>query len=250
MTAPHPQSDPLLDVHNLALDRSGKTVLHGVSFSVRRGEILMLIGPSGGGKSSLLRCLNRLENPAPGAVFLDGEDVTTLDVLALRRRVGMVFQQPAMFPGTVADNVRYGPALAGERLSDDRVHDLLTMVTLDPALSTHPAQELSGGQAQRVAVARALANTPCMLLLDEPTSALDPIATHKIEETLCDLRARLNLTLIWVSHAVEQAQRVGDRALLLDAGRVVTVATVDALFDLDAGHPQALAFARGEESDT
>ncbi|MCD4684674.1 MAG: phosphate ABC transporter ATP-binding protein [Anaerolineae bacterium] len=239
----------LLDVRDLTLERSGQTVLREVSFSVLRGDILMLIGPSGGGKSSLLRCLNRLEEPAPGTIFLDGVDSTTLDVLALRRRVGMVFQQAAMFPGTVADNVRCGPALAGETISDHRVRELLEMVTLDPALAAQPAQELSGGQAQRVALARALANKPDMLLLDEPTSALDPIATHKIEDTLCDLRARLGLTLIWVSHAVEQAQRVGDRALLLDTGRVVAVDTVAALFDPVTGHPGALAFARGEETE-
>lgn len=250
MTTSHDQSGPLLDVRQLSLTRGGQAVLHDVCLSVSRSDILMLIGPSGGGKSSLLRCLNRLENPAPGTVFLDGVDITALDVLALRRRVGMVFQQPAMFPGTVADNVRTGPALAGEMLSDARVHDLLRMVTLDPALSTHPAQELSGGQAQRVAIARALANSPCMLLLDEPTSALDPIATHKIEDTLCELRARLNLTLIWVSHAVAQAQRVGDRALLLDAGRVVALDTIAGLFNSSTGHPQALAFARGEENDS
>lgn len=243
-------SQPLLDVRSLSVERGGQTVLHEVSFTVQRGEILMVIGPSGGGKSSLLRCLNRLENPAPETVFLDGEDITALDVLALRRRVGMVFQQPAMFPGTVADNVRTGPALAGKTLSDDRVADLLAMVTLDPALSTQPAGELSGGQAQRVAIARALANEPRILLLDEPTSALDPVATHRVEDTLCDLRARLELTLIWVSHVVEQARRVGDRALLLDAGRVVAVDAVDALLDPDSGHPQALAFARGEESDS
>jgi putative ABC transport system ATP-binding protein len=244
----------VIDIRRLSLERGGQTVLQDVSLTVARGEIFMLIGPSGSGKSSLLRCINRLEEPAPDTVSWDGTDITTLDVTELRCKVGMVFQQPAMFPGTVADNIGYGPHLCGRNLGADRVRDLLDMVTLDPGLADKPASELSGGQAQRVAIARALANEPAMLLLDEPTSALDPGAMFGIEETLCDLRGQLDLTLIWVTHMVEQARRVGDRALLLEAGRVVAVDTVEALLDPQTGHPRALAFATGtessEESDT
>ncbi len=237
----------IIHVKKLTLARGGQTVLHGVSLAVEAGEIFMLIGPSGSGKSSLLRCLNRLEEPAPGSVLFNETDITTLPVTDLRRRVGMVFQQPAMFPGTVADNLNFGPGLCGRSLSATRIRELLAMVTLDPALADKPAAELSGGQAQRVALARALANGPDILLLDEPTSALDPRATHQIEDTLCDLRARLGLTLIWVSHDVEQARRVGDRALLLEAGRIVVVDRIEVLFDAENGHPRALAFAAGKE---
>lgn len=237
----------VIDVRSLTLDRSGQTVLHGVSMTVQAGEVFMLVGPSGSGKSSLLRCLNRLEEPAPGTVFLNDQDITAIDVITLRRRVGMVFQHPSMFPGTVAENIAYGPALRGETLTPERIAELLEQVTLDPALATKPARELSGGQAQRVAIARALANEPEVLLLDEPTSALDPIATHAVEETLCTLRKQLGLTMVWVSHLIEQAQRVGDCVLLLDEGRKVLTGRVADVFDPETGDRRALAFAGGDE---
>jgi ABC-type phosphate transport system ATPase subunit len=237
----------VIEVRQLSLTRSGTRVLQDVSLAIEPREIFMLIGPSGSGKSSLLRCLNRLEEPAPGTVFLHGEDITTLDVMTLRRRVGMVFQQPVMFPGTVADNVRYGPALCDETLSRERVLELLGMTSLEPGLADKPARELSGGQAQRVAIARALANKPDVLLLDEPTSALDPIATGAVEQTLTCLCDRLGLTLVWVSHIVEQARRVGDRVLLLNGGRIVRVDAVDTMLDPDHGDERALAFAQGDE---
>jgi len=237
-----------LEVRHLSLVRGDYEVLHDISLTVEPGETLGIIGPSGSGKSSLLRCLNRLEEPAPGTVFLYGEDITTLPVVALRRRVGMVFQQPAMFPGTVADNITYGPSLRGEALAPERVKELLDMVLLGPELAGRPAAELSGGQAQRVAIARALANEPDVLLLDEPTSSLDPIATRTVEETLAALRERLGLTLVWVSHAVEQARRVADRVLLLDGGRVVALDRAERLLDPQTGDERALAFAQGDSN--
>jgi len=239
---------PVIETRHLSLMRGGKEVLHDISLAVEPGETFILIGPSGSGKSSLLRCLNRLEEPAPGAVFLQGEDITTLPVTRLRQRVGMVFQLPAMFPGTVAENIAYGPALRGESLSAGRIAALLEMVVLSPELASRPAAQLSGGQAQRVTIARALANESEVLLLDEPTSALDPIATRAVEDTLLGLRQRLGLTLVWVSHAVEQARRVGDRALLLDQGRVVKIDRVDRMLDPDHGDGRALAFAQGNQA--
>lgn len=237
----------VIEVRDLSLDRGGQTVLHGVSMRVEEGQIFMLVGPSGSGKSSLLRCLNRLEEPAPDTVFLRGEDITTLDVIALRRRVGMVFQHPVMFPGTVAENIAFGPSLRGESLTPKRIGALLDMVSLDAGFAQKPARELSGGQAQRVAIARALANEPDVLLLDEPTSALDPIATHAVEGTLCALRKQLAITMVWVSHMVEQARRVGDCVLLLDEGRALLSGRVDEVFDAENGDQRALAFAAGDE---
>lgn len=237
----------VIEVRDLSLRRGDATVLHNIRLAIEPGEVFMLIGPSGSGKSSLLRCLNRLEEPAPGTVFLQGRDITALDVTELRCRVGMVFQQTAMFPGTVADNVAYGPALRDEELTRERLLELLELAALEPDLADRPARELSGGQAQRVAIARALANQPEVLLLDEPTSSLDPIATHAVESALAGLQARLNLTLIWVSHAVEQARRVGDRVLLLDGGRAVRTGPVAELLDPDTGDRRALAFAEGDE---
>ncbi len=240
----------LIDVRDLSLDRNGQAVLHGVSLGVQAGEILVVMGPSGSGKSSLLRCLNRLEEPAPGRVFLRERDVTDLPVVELRHRVGMIFQKTTPFPGTVADNVAYGPCLHGQTLPRARIVELLEAAALDAALADKPAGALSGGQEQRLAIARALANEPEVLLLDEPTSALDPVATHRVEETLLALRARLNLTMVWVSHTADQARRVGDRLILLEAGRITREGTAAVLLDREAGDPLVLAFAAGATAET
>ena len=236
----------IIEVRHLSLERGGQPVLHDINLTVHEGEILMLIGPSGSGKSSLLRCLNRLEEPPQGCVCLRGTDVTTIPVTELRRKVGMVFQKTAAFEGTVAENIAYGPALCNETLSREEIVELLNLAALDPNMIDRPARELSGGQEQRLAIARALANRPDVLLLDEPTSSLDPVATKQIEESLLALRERLGLTMVWVSHAAEQARRVGDRVLFLDEGRAVRLGTVDEILDEAHGDARVRAFMNGE----
>jgi ABC-type methionine transport system ATPase subunit len=166
-------------IQNLSLRLpNAAAILHDVSLEIPSGGVTTVIGPSGSGKSSLLRCLNRLWEPPPGRIFLDGGDITAMDVLLLRRRVGMLFQSAALFEGTVASNIAYGPQLQGRRLTTDRVAELLLMVDLNADFADRPVDQLSGGQAQRVSLARTLANQPDVLLLDEPTSALDPGATR------------------------------------------------------------------------
>ncbi|XP_034589275.1 protein STAR1 isoform X1 [Setaria viridis] len=225
-------------------DATGDEILRGVDLDVPRGVVMGVIGPSGSGKSTLLRALNRLWEPAPGAVLLDGADIRGIDVLALRRRVGMLFQLPAMFDGTVADNVRYGPQLRGKKLTEAEVKNLLSMADLDPALSSKPASELSVGQAQRVALARTLANDPeaCphVLLLDEPTSALDPISTQNIEEAIVRLKKARGLTTVLVSHSVKQIQRIADLVCLVVSGEIVEVLAPSELSG--AKHPMARRF--------
>ncbi|RLN12871.1 protein STAR1-like [Panicum miliaceum] len=206
----------------------GQEILRGVDLDVPRGAVVGVIGPSGSGKSTLLRALNRLWEPAPGAVLLDGADICGLDVRALRRRVGMLFQQPAMFDGTVAYNVRYGPMLRGKKFTDAEVQNLLSLADLDPAMASKPATELSVGQAQRV------------LLLDEPTSALDPISTQHIEDTIVRLKKTRGLTTVIVSHSVKQIQRIADLVCLLVAGEVVEVLPPSELSG--AKHPMARRF--------
>jgi len=218
-------------------------ILQRVSFNVPAGKITCVIGPSGSGKSTLLRCLNRLWEPPPTTVFLDGVDITTISVLELRRRVGMLFQSAAIFPGTVAENIAYGPALTGQILTSTEIDALLERVSLPGDFARKPAGELSGGQAQRVALARTLANKPEALLLDEPTSALDPAATHHVEETIFKLRDRLGLTVIWVSHAIEQVQRVADQVILLVDGAVAEIGSPAHL--LESGHHLTEEFAAG-----
>jgi len=236
-----------IEVRQLSLKRSNRHILRDVSFEAHKGEILVIIGPSGGGKSSLLRCINRLEEPESKRVFLNGDDITVLPVVELRRRVGMIFQKAVPFAGSVMENIAYGPALRAENLSRERVLELMELASLESEFIDRPADQLSGGQEQRLAIARALANEPDVLLLDEPTSALDPIATRNVEESLLTLKSQLGLTMLWVSHAIEQARRVADRVLLLNEGRVVRVDSVSAMLDPEQGDKRALAFATGDE---
>lgn len=204
-----------------------RTILSEVTFSVPQARIFTVLGPSGSGKSTLLRCINRLLEPTSGSVLLDGQPVSGLPVQELRRRVGMVFQTPALFDGTVLDNVLYGPRLRKEAAAVEPASarelacGLLHRVGLPEDLSDKSVAELSGGEAQRVSLARALANRPEVLLLDEPTASLDPSASMRVERHLLQLADETDLTFIFVTHNLEQARRIGDEALLLMDGRVV-----------------------------
>ncbi|KAH9560367.1 hypothetical protein CY35_06G101200 [Sphagnum magellanicum] len=216
---------------------TGVPLLSGVSLNVQAGQVVGIIGPSGSGKSTLLRCLNRLWEPPADSVFLDGEDVTKMNVLTTRRRIGMLFQTPILFEGTVGDNVRYGPTLQGKTLSEAAVTGLLRLADLDASFANKSIIGLSVGQAQRVALARTLANEPEVLLLDEPTSALDPISTHHIEDTVLQLKKTRGLTVIMVSHSIEQVKRLVDVVCVVVAGKLVEVLKIE---DLDnASNPQA-----------
>ncbi|KAI4330683.1 hypothetical protein MLD38_028945 [Melastoma candidum] len=219
---------------------AGVPILNKINVDIPKGKIVGIIGPSGSGKSTMLRALNRLWEPPSGTVFLDGEDIRQLDVLSLRRKVGMLFQLPVMFEGTVADNIRYGPQLRGKKLTDDEVQKLLTLADMDPSFFSRGGSELSVGQAQRVALARTLANEPDVLLLDEPTSALDPISTQNIEDCLEKLKKTRGMTIIIVSHSIKQIQRIADMVCLMVNGELVEVLTPDRLSE--AKHPMAQKF--------
>ena len=165
------------------------------------GGISCVVGPSGAGKSTLLRAINRLIEPTSGEVYLDGEPTSGMDPLLLRLRVGMVFQLPALFGASVEEAILYGARLAGQEVDAGR---LLEMVGLDVSLGGRDPQSLSVGQQQRVSVARALALRPEVLLMDEPTSALDEAARRRIEELVRELNASLGLTIVVVSHHLDQ----------------------------------------------
>jgi putative ABC transport system ATP-binding protein len=204
-----------------------RTILSEVTFTVPAARVFTVLGPSGSGKSTLLRCVNRLLEPTSGRVLLDGQPVSGLPVQELRRRVGMVFQTAALFEGTVADNVLYGPRLrkepatAAAASARELACDLLQRVGLPQDFCAKPVAELSGGEAQRVSLARALANRPEVLLLDEPTASLDPSASLHVERLLLQLADETDLTFLFVTHNLEQARRIGDTALLLVDGHVV-----------------------------
>lgn len=238
---------PKIEIHALHIARNKQPVLRGISFAVQPGEVLMLIGPSGSGKSTLLRAVNRLLEPPPNSILLDGKDITGLPVTELRCRVGMVFQQASMFPGTVAENIAHAAALHKATMPQERIQALLEAVSLSQEIAATDAAQLSGGEAQRVALARALATSPDVLLLDEPTSALDPHATRQVEETLLRLNRARGLTLIWVSHTIEQTRRVGGHVVLLNQGQVQATGRVAEVLDPNGPYQKVLDFAAGED---
>lgn len=195
-------------------------ILTGVSFTVERGTALVLVGPSGSGKSSLLRCLNRLVEPTAGRVILDGRDITALDPLALRRRAALVLQTPVLFEGTVRDNLKRQPPAANADVSEPRLVRALADVGLDPGMLDRDGGTLSGGERQRVTIARALLAEPEMLLLDEPTASLDPPNAALVVETIAALQRACGLTIVAVTHQPELIQRLGGALLYLVHGRV------------------------------
>jgi putative ABC transport system ATP-binding protein len=199
-------------------------IVNDVSVEVQRGELLGLVGASGSGKSSLLRLLNRLDEPTSGTVFLENQDYRQISPRELRRRIGMVTQRPFLFPGDVGANLRFGPAQRGETLPDDEIASLLLRVGLAGFASRNVAN-LSGGEQQRVSLARALANQPEILLLDEPTSALDEHAKTGIEDLIRNLVSANGYTFVLVTHDREQARRVCDRVATIEAARLVQVGT-------------------------
>lgn len=204
----------LFELEDVTATRAGRVVFEHVSAALPEGAT-GIVGPSGVGKSTLLRLLIRLADPAAGAIRYRGGDVRTTDVLALRRDVALVPQLPALLEGTVAENVRYGPGLVGR---DADVAHWLRLAGLDSTFAPRDAGALSVGEQQRVMIARALALEPSVLLLDEPTSALDETTTEAVETTLRELRARLGLSFVLVTHDVYQARRLTERILVLERG--------------------------------
>jgi putative ABC transport system ATP-binding protein len=189
---------------------------------VRPGEILAVVGPSGAGKSSFLRLLNRLDEPTGGSVFLDGRDYRTIAPRELRRRVGMVMQMAYLLPGTAAANIAFGPRQRGGSFGTEEIAALLERVGL-PGYADRDVDKLSGGEAQRVSVARTLANAPDALLLDEPTSALDEASARGVEELVLGLIEERRIACLMVTHNRAQAMRIATRVMLMAAGELVAI---------------------------
>src|SRR5215210_5923996 len=221
--SPSAGSSTLFELERVRASRGGVDVLHEVSLALPEGSTC-IAGPSGSGKSTLLRLLNRLAEPDSGRVAYRGRELASLDVLALRREVALVPQLPALLPGTVADNVRFGPGLVRRHVD---VPALLDLAGLPAAFADRDADRLSTGEQQRVMLARALALEPRVLLLDEPTSALDEAARDAVEVTLRGLRAKTAISLIVVTHDIAQAKRLADYVVRIDAGRVAAQGLVD-----------------------
>lgn len=227
-TKPPSRGEPAIEFRSAGYRASvNKIILDELSLDVQRGETLVLLGRSGAGKTTALKLVNRLLEPASGEVLVEGRSTLDWDPIALRRRIGYVIQEAGLFPHfTVERNVALVPRLAGwepERTAT-RVRELLHLVGLDPGeFGRRYPHELSGGQRQRVGVARALAADPPFLLMDEPFGSLDPLTRAEIQEEFRGLQARLAKTIVFVTHDVREALRLGTRVALLEAGRLVGV---------------------------
>jgi putative ABC transport system ATP-binding protein len=208
----------LFELDSVSYSRVGELVLEEVTASLPQGASCVA-GPSGSGKSTLLRLLNRLADPDTGTVRYQGRDARELEVLELRREVSLVPQLPALLGGTVAENVLFGPSLNG---GSPDVGRCLELAGLDPAFAERDSSRLSVGEQQRVMLARALALEPRVLLLDEPTSALDQSARDAVEATLTGLRREIEISMVLVTHDLQQARRLADWVVRLDRGRAVS----------------------------
>ena len=198
-------------------------MLQDVDITIPRQVITVLCGPSGGGKTSLLRLLNRLDDPVQGEILLDGRPIVEYPVTELRHRVALVFQTPVMFPGTVSDNLAVAAELAGvqDGQFDELASEAMLLAELEPSLLDRPGDELSVGQKQRVNLARALMTSPEVLLLDEPTSALDPETSRALMKTIGSLSEVRRLTIVVATHRVSEAREYANHALVLREGRVI-----------------------------
>jgi len=226
---------PLFSLRAVSQERGGAPILHDVTLELPRTAVTALIGPSGAGKTSLLRLLNRLDDPARGEVWFDGRPITAYRVGPLRRRVGFVFQTPTMFPGTVADNLQAavsvgGASGAGPHAAVPDAAAVLDAVGLGAAYAARDAARLSGGERQRVSLARTLMTAPEVLLLDEPTSALDPEVAERLLATVARLSRERGLAVVMVTHRLAEARAVSTHTVMLEAGRVVEAGPTGRIF--------------------
>jgi osmoprotectant transport system ATP-binding protein len=236
-------NNQLVQFHNVSLSFPNATapIITELSFSVARGETLVLLGESGCGKTTTLKLVNRLLVPSAGEVVVEGKSTKVWDPIELRRRTGYVIQEGGLFPHfTIARNVGLVPSLLGWEKIDARVAELLDLVGLPPnVFAERYPRELSGGQRQRVGVARALAADPPLLLLDEPFGALDPLTRASLQREFADLSRRLNKTAILVTHDVREALTLATRIGLMHRGRLLLLEPPDRFLDSDNPHARA-----------
>lgn len=231
-------SSELIRVEDLHKSFGSLQVLKGVSETISKGEVVSIIGPSGGGKSTFLRCLNLLETPTSGRIYFEGTDITdkSVDINLHRQKMGMVFQHFNLFPHkTIKENITLAPIkLLGKSKeeADKRAMELLERVGLAEKADSYPSQ-LSGGQKQRIAIVRSLAMNPDVILFDEPTSALDPEMVGEVLELMKQL-AREGMTMVVVTHEMGFAKEVGSRVIFIDSGQIKEQAKPDEFFD----HPK------------
>lgn len=218
--------ESILNIHQLSKTLQGKTIIKNITFDIKKGEIITLVGPSGGGKTTLLRCINRLIEPDSGTITFETQDISKISPPMLRKNIILVPQDSIMFPGTVEQNISLALKIH-DSYDKQKIRESLSDTGLPTSFLEKQAQTLSGGEKKRVALARALALSPKMLLLDEPTTGIDPKNLETVEQRIVSFSKLRQLTVIWVTHDVEQAKRVSNRIANLKKGRITTLTTPD-----------------------
>lgn len=207
----------------------GQKVLDDLSLSINEGEFLTVIGRSGCGKTTMLRLINGLQKPDSGKVYVEGEDVDNTDLIALRRRIGYVIQNKGLFPHmTVEKNISYVPVISGKKNKEENHRQalrLLKLAGLEESMAGRYPSELSGGQQQRVGIARALASDAKILLMDEPFGALDEITKRAMQDEVLSLQAQLHMTIVFITHDIREAMKLGDRVLVMEQGKIAQLDT-------------------------
>ena len=218
----------MINLHRLTKRYDATPVVHELSLTVETGEMMVVLGGSGSGKTTMLKMINRLVHPTSGTVRLDGTDTASIPPYELRRRIGYTFQQVGLFPHmSVAENIGVTPLLLGWNSSrvTRRVDELLELVELDISFRDRRPNELSGGQQQRVGVARGLAANPSVILLDEPFGSLDPLTRERLQKSFVEIHKEVGLTAIFVTHDMVEALLLGNRIAVMNAGQLVQVGT-------------------------
>lgn len=221
----------MIEFRNVCKQFDDTAVINNESFTINTGEFFVLVGPSGGGKTTTLKMINRLVEPTSGSILIDGEDITSLPLRDLRLETGYVLQQIALFPNmTVGQNIGLIPEMKGWTKVDraEKARSLLKRVDLDPETyyGRYP-DELSGGEQQRIGILRALIASPKVILMDEPFSALDPITRVQLQDLTLDLHDDLGTTIVFVTHDINEAQYLADRICVINDGRVTQTGTPD-----------------------
>ncbi|MFW9916115.1 MAG: ATP-binding cassette domain-containing protein [Candidatus Thorarchaeota archaeon] len=228
MCAPNDQKCRIC-LENVNYAIQNKEILTNITATIEHSGITGIIGPSGSGKSTFLRLLNRLISPTTGKLLLDDQDYDVIPTRQLRKQIGLVQQRPFLFPGTVRENLQYGPNVWGIEYSEEELSVILAKAALPSEFLDRNVEGLSGGEQQRVSLARSLANQPQVLLLDEPTSGLDVVSEEIFEQTIEDL-SQEGIKIIIVTHSLEQTKRLTDQLLFLRNGKLIEIISTQSFF--------------------
>lgn len=220
----------LYRMRDITVRRNNINILRGVSLDIKEGEFVNIIGPSGSGKSTLLRLLNRLSSISSGEIYYCGKNLNDVNPVSLRKEVGFVFQKPYLFGEKVKENIEYPLFIHNISIENDYIFSMLDQLNLDQDILEKNCNDLSGGEQQRICLIRTLMLKPKVLLLDEITSSLDPVNTKIVEEFIMKIYSEFDITIVLVTHNIQQAKRMGERTIFLEKGEIVEDAETKTYF--------------------